>query len=70
MLKILNAPLKQELEHENIIGLQNVMKAENDKDIYLVFEYMGIRSFSTRPPPLLRNSVADVLPSSSFFFVV
>lgn len=31
----------QELEHENIIGLQNVMKAENDKDIYLVFEYMG-----------------------------
>ncbi|ELR11962.1 extracellular response kinase, putative [Acanthamoeba castellanii str. Neff] len=30
----------QELEHENIIGLQNVMKAENDKDIYLVFEYM------------------------------
>lgn len=28
--------------HENIIKLTDVMKAENDKDIYLVFEYMGI----------------------------
>ncbi len=27
--------------HENIIKLTDVMKAENDKDIYLVFEYMG-----------------------------
>ena len=26
--------------HENIIQLLNVIKAENDKDIYLVFEYM------------------------------
>jgi mitogen-activated protein kinase 15 len=26
--------------HENIIRLLNVMKAENDKDIYLVFDYM------------------------------
>ena len=26
--------------HENIIRLINVVKAENDKDIYLVFEYM------------------------------
>jgi len=26
--------------HENIIRLQNVLKAENDKDIYLVFDYM------------------------------
>lgn len=31
----------QELnDHDNIIKLQNVLKAENDKDIYLVFEYM------------------------------
>jgi len=30
----------QELNHENIISLVNVIKAENDKDIYLVFEYM------------------------------
>jgi mitogen-activated protein kinase 15 len=32
----------QELEgHENIISLRNVLKAENDRDLYLVFEYMG-----------------------------
>ena len=28
-------------DHPNIIRLFNVMKAENDKDIYLVFEFMG-----------------------------
>jgi mitogen-activated protein kinase 15 len=28
--------------HENIIRLLNVLKAENDKDIYLIFEYMEI----------------------------
>ena len=27
-------------DHDNIIRLQNVLKAENDKDIYLVFDYM------------------------------
>ncbi|KAJ9506589.1 hypothetical protein QJQ45_004061 [Haematococcus lacustris] len=31
----------QELnQHENIIRLVNVLKAENDKDLYLIFEYM------------------------------
>lgn len=31
----------QELNgHENIVRLLNVMRAENDKDIYLVFDYM------------------------------
>jgi len=35
--------LLQELfGHENIIKLVNVIKAENNKDIYLVFEYMEI----------------------------
>lgn len=35
--------LLQELNgHENIIKLLNVIKAENNKDIYLVFEYMEI----------------------------
>ena len=33
--------LLQELNgHQNIILLLNAIKAENDKDIYLVFEYM------------------------------
>ena len=27
--------------HENVIRLLNVIKADNDYDIYLVFEYMG-----------------------------
>lgn len=30
--------------HENIIRLLNVLKAENDRDIYLIFEYMEIKS--------------------------
>ena len=35
--------LLQELNgHENIIKLLNVIKAENNKDIYLVFDYMEI----------------------------
>lgn len=28
--------------HPNIIKLLSVIRAQNDKDIYLVFEYMGI----------------------------
>ena len=32
--------LKTPKEHANIITLQNFMKAENDKDIYLVFDFM------------------------------
>jgi len=30
----------QELQHENIIRLLNVIRAENDRDIYLIFEFM------------------------------
>jgi serine/threonine protein kinase len=33
--------LKEFADHENIIPLKEVLKADNDKDIYLVFEYMG-----------------------------
>ena len=32
--------LKQMNGHEHIITLTNVLKADNDRDIYLVFEYM------------------------------
>ena len=32
--------LKQMASHENIVQLQNVLKADNDRDIYLIFEYM------------------------------
>ena len=38
----MSCPWFQEFgDHENIIKLLNVIKADNDKDIYLVFEYMG-----------------------------
>ena len=29
-----------QMDHENIIKLNSVIKADNDKDLYLVFEYM------------------------------
>jgi len=32
--------LTQMQNHENIVQLYDVMKADNDRDIYLVFEYM------------------------------
>eukprot|EP00005_Dracoamoeba_jomungandri_P002324 CAMPEP_0174261020 /NCGR_PEP_ID=MMETSP0439-20130205/11186_1 /TAXON_ID=0 /ORGANISM="Stereomyxa ramosa, Strain Chinc5" /LENGTH=380 /DNA_ID=CAMNT_0015345429 /DNA_START=80 /DNA_END=1222 /DNA_ORIENTATION=+ len=32
--------LQELMDHENIISLHDVMKAENDNDIYLIFEYM------------------------------
>lgn len=28
--------------HENIVRLLNIVRAENDRDIYLVFEYLGV----------------------------
>ena len=33
--------LKQ-LKHPNVIVLENILRARNDKDIYLVFEHMDI----------------------------
>lgn len=32
--------------HENIIRLQHVIKAENDRDIYLTFDHMETGAFS------------------------
>lgn len=32
--------LQELIGHENIIRLMNVLKADNDKDIYLVFDFM------------------------------
>ena len=30
----------RQMEHENIVALHRTMRADNDKDIYLVFEHM------------------------------
>ena len=38
--------LQEFRDHPNIIRLHNVIKAENDKDIYLVFEFMGLMIFT------------------------
>ncbi len=32
--------------HENIIRLLNIIKAENNKDLYLVFDYMETGNYS------------------------
>jgi mitogen-activated protein kinase 15 len=32
--------LNQLKDHENVIKLKHVLKAKNNKDIYLVFEFM------------------------------
>ena len=32
--------LQQMDEHENIVRLEHVIKADNDRDLYLIFEYM------------------------------
>ncbi len=34
--------------HENIIRLANILRAENDRDIYLVFDFMGASASSSR----------------------
>lgn len=33
--------LQELVGHDNIIRLVNIIRAENDRDLYLVFEYMG-----------------------------
>ena len=37
--------LQQLAGHPNIVRLRNVLKAENDRDIYMVFDFMGECSF-------------------------
>ena len=39
-MEILLALFQELNNHENIIKLWNVLKADNDRDIYLVFEFM------------------------------
>lgn len=37
--------------HDNIIRLVNIIRAENDRDIYLVFDHMGERACPERADP-------------------
>ncbi|PNI46225.1 MAPK15 isoform 5 [Pan troglodytes] len=45
-------------DHPNIISLLDVVRAENDRDIYLVFEFMGCPP-SPPPPTAVRTLSAD-----------
>lgn len=45
----------QEFDHDNIIKLVNVIKADNDKDIYLVFEFMDIDLHSVIRENILKD---------------
>ncbi|NXG46654.1 MK15 kinase, partial [Psilopogon haemacephalus] len=58
------SPLQQFGEHPNIIKLLDVIRAENDKDIYLIFEFMGETCHCTSLPqqlPLLPAFAACML---------
>lgn len=46
--------------HDNIIRLVNIVRAENDRDIYLVFEYMG--ACLRTPAAAHTRYSADALP--------
>ena len=35
--------------HPNVIRLLNVLKADNNKDIYLVFQFMGKSTWTFEP---------------------
>ena len=49
--------------HENIIRLQHVIKAENDRDIYLTFDHMetGTSAAAAAPPLLHLAKHAQIL---------
>lgn len=59
-------------EHPNVIRLQNVMRADNDRDIYLVFEFMGknVRQVDLRranPLGLLQRRIFITLFARAIF---
>lgn len=50
-------------DHDNIVKLTDVMKADNDNDIYLVFEYMGARRRCRSIWPFFECSIALLIRS-------
>lgn len=49
--------------HPNIIQLRNVIRAQNDKDIYLIFEYMG-ESCLVALQPLLSLQIGFIISAA------
>jgi len=62
--------LLQNLLHDNIIKLLNVLKADNDTDIYLVFEYMGTQQTRTSKNKKKMQISLTVIFLFSFFIYV
>lgn len=62
----------QELKgHPNIVTLLDVIRADSDKDIYLLFEYLGIFSFFLLNFHQLTNfSIRKFLSLFNFFFLL
>jgi mitogen-activated protein kinase 15 len=58
--------LQQMQEHENIVQLQNVLKADNDRDIYLVFEYMETDLHATIRANILEDIHKQYIMYQSF----
>ena len=54
-----------ELKHPNIIKLENIIRAENDKDIYLVFEHMDIDLYL-----LVRENILEEKHKKFIFFQI
>lgn len=57
---------KKAFDHPNIVKLLDVMKADNDKDIYLVFEHMDTdlhraRKLFVIPNPSIQASTHHVV---------
>uniref|UniRef100_A0A8C4Q673 Protein kinase domain-containing protein n=1 Tax=Eptatretus burgeri TaxID=7764 RepID=A0A8C4Q673_EPTBU len=48
----------QEVDHPNIIKMKDVIPAENDRDIYLIFEFMGVYG-SDFEPANLKTSIQE-----------
>ncbi|CDJ56435.1 CMGC kinase, MAPK family TgMAPK2, putative [Eimeria maxima] len=53
--------LQQLAGHDNIVRLMNVLKADNDRDIYLVFDFMGEDSRHNRANPLQETDLHAVI---------
>ena len=53
-------------DHENIVKLFNVIRAENDKDIYLVFQFMGM--YKIREVKCLFSIMQEYVKQNRVFF--
>ena len=56
----------RQMEHENVVKLESVMKADNDKDLYLIFEYMETDLHATIRANILEDIHKQYIMYQSF----